>query len=304
VTIACPIDLGDDADCSLAESDWEVYKDRDQEWEHAGPWQKSSDLYSRIMFFLPIWVILKLLSLDGELIDMLIRKITCGLIQNNQGRLEDLMIDFDILERFPVSRFVCASTVKFFRFKLASNVLIWPLTTIGFSSKCGEHVYTKMPHPIVVELASTLVLLDGGYLLTYYLAMSCCEKIKTYRVLYLPCLAATAMSVVLQVYAVAFTGSFSFILGWNFSLAFNFTMSFSFNVFRVIFSILSVLEQLALFVTVGKQIQKQNVEKRMDQAHDVADKVQTAGVKAPNLLESRATVLGKNTENDRSDNKV
>merc|ERR1719421_1749070 len=107
--------------------------------------------------------------------------------------------------------------------------------------------------------------------------MSRCEKINTYRVLYLPCLAATFMSVVLQVYAVAFTGSFSFILGWNFSLAFNFTMSFSFNAFRVIFSILSVLEQLSLFVTVGKEIRKQNVEKRMDQMQGVADKVQTAG---------------------------
>merc|ERR1712091_324456 len=129
----------------------------------------------------------------------------------------------------------------------------------------------------------------------YYFVMSCCEKIKTYRVLYLPFLATTALSVVLQVYAVAFTGSFSFILGWNFSLAFNFTMSFSFNVFRVIFSILSVLEQLSLFVTVGKEIRKQNVEKRMDQAkdaankyqaQDAANKVQNAGVKGANLLES------------------
>jgi len=139
----------------------------------------------------------------------------------------------------------------------------------------------------------------------YYLAMSCCEKIKTYRVLYLPCLAATAMSVVLQVYAVAFTGSFSFILGWNFSLAFNFTMSFSFNAFRVIFSILSVLEQLSLFVTVGKEIRKQNVEKRMDQinqsmdrAQDVASKVQTAGVKGANLLESTVLSARKNNVMD------
>jgi len=308
VTIACPIDLGDDADCSLAESHWESYKHRDEEWEHAGPWQQSMDLYERILFMLPIWVILKMLSLDGELIDMFLRKITCGLIKDNQGRLDDLMLDFDVLKRCPGAQFVCKNTVKFFRFKLASNVLIWPLTTIGFSSKCGEHLYTKMPHPVIVELASVLVLLDGGYLLMYYLAMSCCEKIKTYRVLYLPCLAATAMSVVLQVYAVAFTGSFSFILGWNFSLAFNFTMSFSFNAFRVIFSILSVLEQLSLFVTVGKEIRKQNVEKRMDQinqsmdrAQDVASKVQTAGVKGANLLESKAKVLGarKDTEIDQ-----
>merc|ERR1711959_88308 len=109
-----------------------------------------------------------------------------------------------------------------------------------------------MPHTVVWEVASVLVLLYGGYLLLYYFVTSCCKNIKTYRVLYLPFLAATAMSVVIQVYTVAFTGSFSFILGWNFSLSFNFTMSFSFNVFRVIFSILSVLEQLSLFVTIGK----------------------------------------------------
>merc|ERR1711959_436290 len=132
---------------------------------------------------------------------------------------------------------------------------------------------------VVWKVAFGLVLPDGGYLLLYYFATSCCEKIKTYRVLYLPFLASTAMSVVIQVYTVAFTGSFSFILGWNFSLAFNFTMSFSFNVFRVIFSILSVLEQLSLFVTIGKQIRKQNVEKTMDEVQDVAGKVQTAGVK-------------------------
>merc|ERR1711959_644567 len=193
-----------------------------------------------------------------------------------------------------ISRFVCANIVKYLRFKLASNALLWPLTTIGFSSKCGDHIYTKMPHEVVWKVAFGLVLLDGGYLLLYYFVMSCCEKIKTYRVLYLPFLAATAMSVVIQVYTVAFTGSFSFILGWNFSLAFNFTMSVSFNVFRVIFSILSVLEQLSLFVTIGKEIRKQNVEKTMDEVQDVAGKVQTAGVKGANL----PTVLGarKNTE--------
>merc|ERR1711959_121145 len=299
VTIACPIDLGDDADCSLTTSDWEVYKNRDQD-----DWQQSSTFYAYVMFMIPIWVILKMLSLDGELIDMLIRKITCGLIQNNEGRLDDLMLDFDCMERYPKARFICQNLVKYLRFKLASNALIWPLTTIGFSSKCGDHVYTKMPHEVVWEIASCLVLLDGGYLLLYYFVMSCCEKIKTYRVLYLPFLASTAMSVVIQVYTVAFTGSFSFILGWNFSLAFNFTMSFSFNVFRVIFSILSVLEQLSLFVTIGKQIRKQNVEKTMDQAQEVADKVQNAGVKGANLLES--TVLGatKNTENNRAENAI
>merc|ERR1719218_342117 len=112
--------------------------DRDQEWEHAGPWQQSSDLNSRILFMLPIWVLLKMLSLDGKLIDMLIRKITCGLIQDNDGRLDDLMLDFDILKRCPILKFVCVSTVKYLRFKLAANALIWPLTTLGFSNKCGE----------------------------------------------------------------------------------------------------------------------------------------------------------------------
>jgi cytochrome b subunit of formate dehydrogenase len=126
------------------------------------------------------------------------------------------------------------------------------------------------------------------------------------------------MSVVIQVYTVAFTGSFSFILGWNFSVAFNFTMSFSFNAFRVLFSLLSVLEQLSLFVMIGKQIRQQSaekimnqahnvadtVDKKMDQAHDVADKVQDAGVKGATLLES--TVLGatKNTENTRAENAI
>merc|ERR1711871_146413 len=298
VTIACPIDLGDDADCSLHVADWEVYKNRDED-----DWEQSSSFYTSVMCMLPIWVILKMLSLDGELIDMLIRKITCGRIQNNEGRLDDLMLDFDILERFPISRFICANTVKYLRFKLASNALIWPLTTIGFSSKCGDHIYPKMPYEVVWKVAFAIVLMDGGYLLLYYFATSCCVKIKTYRVLYLPFLTATAMSIVIQVYTFAFTGSFSFILGWNFSLAFNFTMSFSFNAFRVLFSILSVLEQLSVFVMIGKEIRKQNVEKRMDQAHDVADKVhtvadkvQTVGVKGATLLES--TVLGatKNTE--------
>jgi len=310
VTIACPIDLGDDADCSLHVADWEVYKNQDQD-----DWEQSSNFYTSVMCMLPIWVILKMLSLDGKLIDMLIRKMTCGLIQNNEGRLDDLMLDFDILERFPISRFVCANIVKYLRFKLASNALLWPLTTIGFSSKCGDHIYTKMPHEVVWKVAFGLVLLDGGYLLLYYFVMSCCEKIKTYRVLYLPFLASSAMSIVVQVYTFAFTGSFSFILGWNFSVAFNFTMSFSFNAFRVLFSLLSVLEQLSLFVMIGKQIRQQSaekimnqahnvadtVEKKMDQAHDVADKVQNAGVKGATLLES--TVLGatKNTENNRAE---
>jgi len=161
-----------------------------------------------------------------------------------------------------------------------------------------------MPHEVVWKVAFALVLLDGGYLLLYYFSMSCCEKIKTYRVLYLPFLAATAMSIVVQVYTVAFTGSFSFILGWNFSLAFNFTMSWSFNAFGVIFSVLSVLEQLSLLVTIGKQIRKQNVEKPVDQAQEAVDQVQTVRAKGANLLQS--TVLGakKNTEDTRAEDMI
>merc|ERR1711871_1318755 len=251
-----------------------------------------------------IWVLVKMLSLDGQLIDMLIRKVTSGLIQNNEGRLDDLMLDFDILERFPISRFACKFIVKYLRFKLASNALIWPLTTIGFSSKCGDHIYTKMPHEVVWKVAFALVLMDGGYLLLYYFATSCCVKIKTYRVLYLPFLAATAMSIVIQIYTVAFTGSFSFILGWNFSLAFNFTMSFSFNAFGVIFSVLSVLEQLSLLVTIGKQIRKQNVEKPIDQAQDAVDKVQSARVKGANLLQSTVFGAKKNTDSNRAEDVI
>merc|ERR1711988_1224613 len=299
VTIACPIDLDDDADCSLTTSDWEVYRNREQE-----DWQQSSNFYATVMAMLPIWIILKMLSLDGQLIDMLIRKITCGLIQKNQGRLDDLMLDFDIFGRCPILRFVCANTVKYLRFKLASNALIWPLTTIGISSKCGDHVYTKMPHEVVWYVAAGLVLMDGGYLLLYYFATSCCKKIKTYRVLYLPFLAATAMSIVIQVYTVAFTGSFSFILGWNFSFAFNFTMSFSFNAFGVIFSILSVLEQLSLLVMIGKEIRKQNVEKPIDQAQDAVDKVQSARVKGANLLQSTVFGAKKNTDSNRAEDVI
>merc|ERR1712100_520777 len=214
------------------------------------------------------------------------------------------MLDFDIFARCPILKFICVNAVKYLRFKLASNVLIWPLTTIGFSSKCGDHLYTKMPHSVIWEVASGLVLMDGAYLLLYYFVMSCCEKIKTYRVLYLPFLAATAMSVVIQIYTVAFTGSFSFILGWNFSLAFNFTMSFSFNAFGVIFSILSVLEQLSLLMTIGKQIRKQNVEKPIDQAQDVVDKVQSARVQGSNLLQSTMLGAKKNTDNNRAEDVI
>merc|ERR1712023_329401 len=179
-----------------------------------------------------------------------------------------------------------------------------PLTTIGFSSKCGDHVYTKMPHEVVWKVAFALVLLDGGYLLLYYFMMSCCEKIKTYRILYLPFLASSAMSIVIQVYTFAFTGSFSFILGWNFSLAFNFTMSFSFNAFRVIFSILSVLEQLSVFVMIGKEIRKQNVDKKIDQAKDIAGQVQNTDVKGATLLEAAVLGATKNTENSGAENAI
>merc|ERR1711988_1114319 len=260
--------------------------------------------YTTVMCMLPIWVIVKLLCLDGHLIDWLIRKITCGLIQKNEGRLDDLMLDFDCLARFPISRFICKYIVKYLRFKLAENAMIWPLTTIGFSSKCGDHVYTKMPHEVVWYVASALVLMDGAYLLLYYFATSCDKKIKTYRVLYLPFLAATAMSVVIQVYTVAFTGSFSFILGWNFSLAFSFSMSFSFNAFGVIFSILSVLEQLSLLVMIGKEIRKQNVEKPIDQAQDAVDKVQETQVKGANLLQSTVFGAKKSTDDNRAEDVI
>merc|ERR1712232_1072348 len=100
--------------------------------------------------------------------------------------------------------------------------MLWPLTTIGFNSKCGGHVYSKMPHFVVWQIAMYTVCLDGTYLLVYYFTVSCCKKIKTFRILYLPFLASTAMSVLLQMFVLAFTGSALFIFGWNFSLPWTF----------------------------------------------------------------------------------
>jgi len=216
VTIACPIDLGEEADCSIMDEDWEAYK------EQGGGFEESGKFYLIVACLMPIWFIVKVLSLDGELIDMAIRKLTCGIIQDNHGRLDDLMIDFDCMQRCPKMQFVFKFVVKYLRFKLAANAMLWPLTTIGFNSKCGGHVYSKMPHFVVWQIAMYTVCLDGTYLLVYYFAVSCCKKIKTFRILYLPFLASTAMSVLLQMFVLAFTGSALFIFGWNFSLPWTF----------------------------------------------------------------------------------
>ena len=265
VTIACPIDLGEEADCSIVDNDWGVLKEQGEDFDSSG------DFYVYVAWGLPIWFIVKVLSLDGELIDMTIRKLTCGMVRDNTGRLDDLMIDFDCMQRCPMLQSIFKYVVKYLRFKLAANALLWPLTTIGFNSKCGGHVYTKMPHYVVWQIAVWTVCLDGAYLLVYYFAVSCCKEIKTYRIFYLPFLASTAMSVLLQMFVLAFTGSALFIFGWNFSLAFDFSMSVSFNVFRVMFSVLSVVEQVSLFVTIGKALRKQNVEKKTAQETHVCD---------------------------------
>lgn len=307
VTIGCPIDLGDDADCSLTDADWEVflYPDSGETFED------SIDFYTVVARLMPIWFIVKLLSLNGDIIDTVIRKLTCGMVRDNEGRLDDLMIDFDFLQRCPALQFICKYVVKYLRFKLAANVLLWPLTTIGFNSKCPDHVYTKMPHIMVWRVAMGTVIADGAYLLVYYFAVSCCKKIKTYRVFYLPFIATTALSIVCQVYAFAFTGSALFVFGWNFSLVFKFTMSISFNVFSLIFSILSVVEQVSLFVMIGKFLRKQDPETRRDQAKRGAEKAidnanavaattRDAGVTVPNLLQSEV-ICSKEHSNGADD---
>jgi len=81
-------------------------------------------------------------------------------------------------------------------------------------------------------------------------------------------------------------------------------MSVSFNVFRLIFSVLSVVEQVTLFVTIGKALRKQDAEKRTEQVkHVVENAVDKASagrdqvVTGGNLLESTMKVAAKSTVN-------
>jgi hypothetical protein len=221
--------------------------------------------------FMPIWLLLKLVSLNADYVDALMRKITCGMIGDNTGLLDDLMLDFDIFKRCPILQFVCKTVVKYFRFKLVSNIVLWPLTTLGINSKCSDHAYTKMPHHKIWWIMLVVVGLDGLYLLAYYFATCCCKTVKTWRILYLPFVGITMFNIFALICCTMFTNSLTFAFGWNLSLVFSFKMSFTFSLFQVFFCVLSIIEQIALIGTIFRKIRQQDPEAKVDQMKGKVD---------------------------------
>lgn len=267
VTIKCPIDAGDQADCSLLHADWETAKRpwTDDYGELGARHEDTSDIYKTMAAFMPIWLLLKLVSLNADYVDALMRKITCGMIGDNTGLLDDLMLDFDIFKRCPILQFICKTIVKYFRFKLVSNIILWPLTTLGVNSKCSDHAYTKMPHHKIWWIMLAVVTFDGLYLLAYYFATCCCKTVKTWRILYLPFVGITVFNIFALFSCTMFTNSLTFAFGWNFSLVFSFKMSLTFSMFQMFFCVLSIIEQVSLIGTIFRKIRKQDPEAKVDQ---------------------------------------
>lgn len=251
-SFTCPIDAGEEADCSMMNSQaWDVH------YETGRTYYKAGMFFFATSILMPFWILMKVISMHGGLVDMVVRKLTCGKI-DNEGLMDDLMLRLNIMKSCPMVKLVITAALKYLRFKLLSNVLLLPLTSLGYNKKCGGNLYVKIPMNFEFWYGFVAIALaDLFYLMLLYTISTIWKSVKQYRVLYLPFAISTGAGVIL-VYGTAAEGSISTIFGFSLK-SFAFEMSASISIFHVTFLFLSLTEVLNMpvqaykvFKTLGK----------------------------------------------------
>jgi len=188
-------------------------------------------------------------------VDLLIGKLCCCCCGKSdlEGRTQSLMLSFSFLQNYSKAQTVVKEVVKYLRFKIASNTMLWPLTTLGYNATCPNHLFTRMPGLVMYYVLVASAAMDLSYLLVLYLIAARKPGLKDCRILFLPFLGSTVCAL-LGAIVVLVKSNWSVIFGFNWDLSWSFEMSFGFGMFQVFNWLLSCMEIVSLVVKIGKAV--------------------------------------------------
>lgn len=270
--IVCPCDAGNAPTCNFNPAHWELMI------ENPSRFARSGTLYEATEYLMGVFLILKLISLDGSIVDRIAVWLcwffSCGkYTPDTSGRMDAVMLSFDVLNGKPMLQAFFTEVSKHLRLNVASKVLLMPLTTLGYNVRCPKHVYTKIMDPWLWYIAVSLTMLDAVLIIAYYIAISCFPSLKTKRVLYLPFGLPLLGSMAGVVAGCIYYDFFTAFVGINVTLAFHFNMSPEIHSFQISLLVLSLLE----FLGTAMKIVEKRFAVKMSQSREEPQTQDPAG---------------------------
>jgi len=202
---------------------------------------------------------MKLISLEPQLVDFVVGKLSCGRMKT-EGRSEKLLINFGFLgssKSAKVAEMAIKELSRHFRFKVASNTLLWPIITLASVEKCPAHLFTELPGLFFYYILSACAICDLVYTSVFYVCFAGADEgaVGCKRLLYAPMFCSTVAALV-GFLVVLSKSSWSIVFGFNFSFAFNFEISAELGAFFMLYMLLSVLELVNTMVNISKKVKK------------------------------------------------
>jgi len=248
----CPSAKDFDGDCSyLSAQQWDVKLEEGRFYSHT--------LFTTASLLMPFWFMMKMISLEPALVDFVWGKMTCGRMKT-EGRSDKLLIDVAILGSSNFAR-VAAMAMKefskYFRFKIASNTLLWPITTLASVEKCPAHLFTELPGLYFYYFLSACAVSDLLYSLVFYICFAGADEVAAgrRRLLYTPMVCSTGAALVGFLVVLA-KSSWSIIFGFNVSFGFKFDVSAELGTFFLFYLLLSLLELTNTMVNIARKVLK------------------------------------------------
>jgi hypothetical protein len=255
----CPTAADFDGDCSyLSAQAWDVKLDEGKFY--------STTLFGLASGFMPFWFLMKLISSEPQLVDFVMGKLSCGRM-NTKGRSDKLLIDSGFLGSSYKGKAVemaLKEFSKYFRFKVASNTLMWPITTLASVEKCPAHLFTELPGLFFYYILSACAIFDLVYTIVFYVCFAGADKVAGGRkwLLYAPMFCSTIAALVGFLVVLA-KSSWSIVFGFNISFRFNFEVSAQLGTFFVFYLLLSLLELATTMVNISRNLLKMEDEARV-----------------------------------------
>jgi len=255
----CPTAASFDGDCSyLSAQAWDVKL-------------KEGKFYSTTLFalasgFMPFWFLMKLISSEPQLVDFVVGKLSFGRL-NTEGRSDKLLIDSGFLGssyKAKAIEMALKEFTKYFRFKVASNTLMWPITTLTSVEKCPAHLFTELPGLFFYYILSACTILDLVYTIVFYVCFAGKEDavagwrkrlLGHKRLLYAPMVCSTIAALV-GFLVVLSKSSWSIVFGFNISFKFNFEVSAELGTFFMFYLLLSLMELATTIATIWRNVVK------------------------------------------------
>merc|ERR1719408_739498 len=97
-----------------------------------------------------------------------------------KGRSDKLLLNFAFLgssNKAKVAENALKEFSKYFRFKVASNTLMWPITTLAAVEKCPAHLFTELPGLFFYYILSAVATCDLLYTVVFYVCFAGAEEV-------------------------------------------------------------------------------------------------------------------------------